>query len=95
MQRKFQETICNLTWVSCDRACYGLIIFGFVDYRFGDCQVQVTVGDKNDNNPMFTNLPNETNVSEAAAVNTAFYSVKVRIHKFWWVQNTLDTFVTT
>lgn len=74
--RKFQEAIYNLILIS-----YVLKLFWFVDFRFGDCQVQVTVGDKNDNNPMFTNLPNETNVSEEAAVNTAFYDVVVRILK--------------
>ena len=49
------------------------------DFRFGDCQVQVTVGDQNDNNPTFTNLPNETSVSEGASTNTAFFTVMVRM----------------
>ena len=44
--------------------------------------MQVTVGDENDNNPTFTNLPNETSVSEGAATNTAFYVVTVCILKF-------------
>ena len=55
------------------------MLFLTVDFRFGDCQVQVTVGDQNDNNPSFTNLPNETSVSEGASTNTAFYTVMVRI----------------
>lgn len=41
--------------------------------------MQVTVGDQNDNNPTFTNLPNETSVSEGASTNTAFYTVMVRM----------------
>ena len=44
--------------------------------------MQVTVGDENDNNPTFTNLPNETSVSEGAATTTAFYVVTVCILKF-------------
>ena len=61
-----------------------LILFEFWMYnsslfRFGDCQVEVTIGDENDNNPRFTNLPNETSVSEGASVNTVFYTVQVKI----------------
>lgn len=55
------------------------MLLSTVDFRFGDCQVQVTVGDQNDNNPTFTNLPNETSVSEGASTNTAFYTVMVRM----------------
>ena len=55
------------------------MLFSFVDFRSGDCQVQVTVGDQNDNNPTFTNLPNETRVSEGAATSTAFFTVMVRM----------------
>jgi len=55
------------------------MLFSFIHFRFGDCQVQVTIGDENDNNPTFTNLPNETSVSEGASTNTAFYTVMVRI----------------
>lgn len=71
-------TIQNLICVPCNR----FNLLSIVDFRFGDCQVQVTVGDKNDNNPTFTNLPNETSVSEGSAINTAFYVVMVRILKF-------------
>ncbi|XP_044168013.1 protocadherin-like wing polarity protein stan, partial [Acropora millepora] len=44
--------------------------------RFGECKVQVTVGDDNDNSPKFTNLPNDTTVSEGRAANTVFFTVK-------------------
>ena len=48
-------------------------------FRFGDCQVEVTIGDENDNSPRFENLPNETSVSEGASINTVFYTVQVKI----------------
>lgn len=54
-------------------------MYNFSLFRFGDCQVEVTVGDENDNSPRFTNLPNETSVSEGASINTVFYTVQVKI----------------
>lgn len=61
-------------------------------FRFGDCQVEVTIGDENDNSPRFTNLPNETSVSEGASINTVFYTVQVKI--FTLSSTDPDTFVT-
>ena len=55
-------------------------------FRFGECKVQVTVGDENDNSPKFTNLPNDTRVSEGAATNTAFFTVRVRKHRNKYVE---------
>ncbi|XP_073232061.1 protocadherin-3-like [Porites lutea] len=45
--------------------------------RFGECTVQVTVGDDNDNSPNFLNLPNDTSVSEEAETSSAFFTVKM------------------
>ncbi|XP_068723315.1 protocadherin-1-like [Montipora capricornis] len=47
--------------------------------RFGECRVQVTVGDDNDNSPRFTNLPNDTTVTEGQSANTAFFAVKAAL----------------
>ncbi|XP_022789234.1 protocadherin Fat 4-like [Stylophora pistillata] len=44
--------------------------------RFGDCRVEVTISDENDNNPRFTKLPNKTSVSEGASINTVLYRVQ-------------------
>ena len=57
-------------------------------FRFGDCRVEVTISDENDNNPRFTNLPNKTSVSEGASINTVLYRVQVRI--FTKTSTTLD-----
>ena len=54
--------------------------------RFGECRVQVTVGDDNDNSPRFTNLPNDTTVTEGQSANTAFFAVKVCVHKNGYVK---------
>ena len=43
--------------------------------------MEVTIGDENDNKPIFTNLPIKTGVSEGASINTVFFSVKVGILK--------------
>ncbi|XP_048580487.1 cadherin-23-like isoform X2 [Nematostella vectensis] len=44
--------------------------------RIGECSVQVSIGDVNDNSPEFKNLPNNTHVSEKATTNTPVYTVK-------------------
>ena len=65
--------------------CISLAVFTGI--RFGECKVQVTVGDDNDNSPKFTNLPNDTTVSEGRAANTVFFTVKVCIYgkkKIMW-----------
>lgn len=71
---------------------FELWIYNSSLFRFGDCQVEVTIGDENDNSPRFTNLPNETSVSEGASVNTVFYTVQVKI--FTLSSTDPDTFVT-
>ena len=59
--------------------CFILFLSCF-DSRFGECKVQVTVSDENDNSPKFTNLPNDTSVFEGTAASSVFFTVRVRIN---------------
>ena len=57
--------------------CVPPVDFFFFSGRFGECSVQVLIGDENDNSPSFVNLPNDTSVSEAADLNTNVFQIQV------------------
>lgn len=46
-------------------------------FRSGSCFVQITVGDQNDNIPVFISLLNGTSVTEGAPPGTIVVTIKV------------------